>query len=218
MEEELEVDTEVFLKSDPPKEAPPPLPPLLGHQNLPPEAFGPSETDEETTKAQTRTWWGRCGPPPPVPPRANSGQAKLLSFKKMRMSADHSLSDVRALLGKQTGHLEEVLTRQKGLEQDLKRLLQFNLGQSQASRSMTGDVSQEEEFDNGTLETCLVSNGVRAQKHGEGLLLELHVRQAADLVYQAKMTTTATATMMMMGIRQNYEGWEYGTVTFPPYT
>ena len=217
MEEELEVDTEVFLKSDPPKEAPPPLPPLLGPQNLPPEAFGPSETDEETPKGQTRAWWGRRGPPPPVPPRVSSGQAKLLSFKKMRMSAAvHSQSDVRALLGKQTAHLEEVLTRQKSLEQDLKRLLQFNLGQSRASRSMTGDVSQEEEFDNGTLETCLVSNGVRAQKHGEGLLLELHVRQAADLVYQAKMTTTAT--MMMMGIRQNYEGWEYGPVTFPPYT
>ena len=72
------------------------------------------------------------------------------------MSGAHSQSDVRALLGKQTGHLEEVLTRQKSLEQDLKRLLQFNLGQSQASRSMTGDASQEEEFDNGTLETCLV--------------------------------------------------------------
>ena len=218
MEDELEGDTEIFLNNNPPKEAPPPLPPLLGPHNLPPEVFGPCETEEESPKAHTRPWWTRRGPPPPVPPRASSGQAKLLSFKKMRMSGGHSQSDVRALLGKQTGHLEEVLTRQKGLEQDLKRLLQFNLGQSQASRSMTGDVSQEEEFDNGTLETCLVSNGVRAQKHGEGLLLEMHVHQAADLVYQAKMTTTATATMMMMGIRQNYEGWEYGTVTFPPYT
>ena len=219
MEEELEGDTEIFWSNNPPKEAPPPLPPLLGPHNLPPEVFGPSETEEESPKPQTRTWWTRRGPPPPVPPRASSGQAKLLSFKKMRMSGAHSQSDVRALLRQQTAHLEEVLTRQKSLEQDLKRLLQFNLGQSQASRSMTGDVSQEEEFDNGTLETCLVSNGVRAQKHGEGLLLELHVRQAADLVYQAKMTTTpATATMMMMGIRQNYEGWEYGTVTFTPYT
>ena len=72
---------------------------------------------------------------------------------------------------------------------------------------MTGDVSQEEEFDNGTLETCLVSNGVRAQKHGEGLLLELHVRQAADLVYQAMMTTTSSMTSFPMLGGTNRLGW-----------
>ena len=109
--------TEVFLSSSPPKEAPPPLP--LGVHDLPPEVFGPSETDEESpTKpppltCQPRTSWSRRGPPPPVPPRASSGhQAKLLGFKKMKVLSDHSQSDVRSLLGKHTGHLEELLTRQ----------------------------------------------------------------------------------------------------------
>ena len=120
MEEDLESegDSEVILRnSNPPKEAPPSLPCDL--QNT--EEFGPSETDDETGKPQPRTWWTkrgppppRRGPPPPVPPRASSGQAKLLSFKKMKIS-DDSQSDVRALLGKHTGHLEEILTRQNFL-------------------------------------------------------------------------------------------------------
>ena len=118
MEEDLESesDSEVILRnSNPPKEAPPSLPCDL--QNT--EEFGPSETDDETGKPQPRTWWTRRGPPPPVPPRASSGQAKLLSFKKMKIS-DDSQSDVRALLGKHTGHLEEMLTTQNFL------LLTFN--------------------------------------------------------------------------------------------
>ena len=214
MEDDLESegDSESILSSsNPPKEAPPPLP--LDLQNPPPEVFGPSETDEETGKPYPRTWWTRCGPspprrgpPPPVPPRVCNGQAKLLSFKKMKISADYQ-SDMRTLLEKHAGHLEEILARQKNLQQDMKRLLELNLAKSKTlRRAMAGDISQQDKdsqenhFENGALETCLASSSGKPVNGngGEQLLLELHMRQAADLIYQAKITMTVIMTMIMM--------------------
>ena len=100
---------------------------------------------------------------------------------------------------------------------------------------MTGEVSQhdkdshqEKDFENGTLETCFASSSGKpvdgghgqvskggGHVHGEQLLLELHMRQAADLIYQVKMTMTMIIMMinmmmkmmmmMMMMIRQAAE-------------
>ena len=185
MEEDLgsEDDSEIILSSNnPPKEAPPPLP--LDLQNPSPDEFDPSETDEETGKPLPRTCGTRpgpspprhgpppprlepppprcgpsptrLGPPPPVPPRASRGQAK------MKISA-HSQSDMRTLLGKHTDHLEEILARQKDLQQDMKRLLELNLEQSQTlRRAMTGDVSQHVK--------AVVENVMKQEGGGEGLV------------------------------------------------
>ena len=108
--------------------------------------------------------------------------------------------------------MEELLARQKDLQQDTKRLLKLNLEQSQTLRRvMTGEVSQhdkdshqENHFENGALETCLASssgkplNGHGQVNGGEQLLLNLHMRQAADLIYQAKMMMIVIMTMIMM--------------------
>ena len=104
MEKELESDSESeIFPTNPPKEAPPPLP--HGFYNLPSEVFEPSKTDEETpTKPTSVICQTRRGTPPPVPPRASRGKAKLLSFKEIKSpAADFQQSDVRALLGKHTG-------------------------------------------------------------------------------------------------------------------
>ena len=163
-------DSEECLSSNPPKEAPPPPPSQLGLQHSKPL---PSAT------SQRRILWARRGSPPPVPPRtSDSGQAKNPSFKNLTVLAQ-SLGDIKSALGKHTSQLEILLARQDGLQQDMKELLEIKLEQSQA---FTAIKSKERE-----IATTLVSSGRSNHVDAEGQKLELLMRQAADLVYQAKM-------------------------------
>ena len=72
-----------------------------------------------------------------------------------------------------------LLARQDGLQQDMKELLEIKLEQSQA---FTAIKSKERD-----IATTLVSSGRSNHVDAEGQKLELLMRQAADLVYQAKM-------------------------------
>ena len=70
-----------------------------------------------------------------------------------------------------------LLARQGGLQQDMKELLEIKLEQSQA---FTAIKSKERD-----IATTLVSSGRSNHVDAEGQ--KLLMRQAADLVYQAKM-------------------------------